>query len=78
VKNIELCARMIATVSDRPKIVVEKSTVPVKTAETLKRVLAANGGKGVEHSILSNPEVQRVGRGEERGGGGGGCLRFNA
>jgi len=55
VKNIELCARTIAAVCDKPKIIVEKSTVPVKTAETLKRVLASNKYK-LHHEILSNPE----------------------
>ena len=34
----EGAARMIASVSTRSKIVVEKSTVPVKTAEAIERV----------------------------------------
>lgn len=55
VKNIELCARTIARVSESDKIVVEKSTVPVKTAETLRRVLNANTGP-VNFQIISNPE----------------------
>lgn len=55
VKNIELCARTIARVSKSSKIVVEKSTVPVKTAETLRRVLDANTGP-VQFQIISNPE----------------------
>lgn len=41
VRNVELAARMIANVATTPKIVVEKSTVPVKTGETIKRVLSA-------------------------------------
>jgi UDPglucose 6-dehydrogenase len=60
VTNVESCARTIAKCcSDRPRIIVEKSTVPVKTAETLRRVIAANavpGAAAVEHDILSNPE----------------------
>lgn len=56
VKNLELCARTIAKVSTSDKIVVEKSTVPVKTAETLKRVLKANQTPGVSFEIVSNPE----------------------
>jgi len=56
VKNLELCARTIAQVSTSDKIVVEKSTVPVKTAETLKRVLKANQKPGVNFEIVSNPE----------------------
>jgi UDPglucose 6-dehydrogenase len=59
VKNIELAARMIARAcagqTGRTKIVVEKSTVPVKTAETLRRVLHAQP-TGVKFEILSNPE----------------------
>jgi len=35
-KYIELCARQIASVSKNNKIVVEKSTLPVRTAETIK------------------------------------------
>lgn len=52
---IELAARTIAEVSDGPKIVVEKSTIPVKTAEALKTVLEANSPNG-KFQILSNPE----------------------
>lgn len=39
IKNCELCARKIAEVATSDKIVVEKSTVPVRTAESIKRVL---------------------------------------
>ena len=38
-KYIELCARQIATVATSPKIVVEKSTLPVRTASTIKTIL---------------------------------------
>lgn len=54
-KNIELCARTIAKVAKEDKIVVEKSTLPVRTAEALKSILD-NTGKGVKFEILSNPE----------------------
>src|SRR5690554_5323261 len=54
-KYIELCARQIAAVATNDKIVVEKSTLPVRTAETLKSILH-NTGNGVEFHILSNPE----------------------
>src|SRR5690554_2710526 len=54
-KFIELCARQIASVAKDDKIVVEKSTLPVRTAETLKSILH-NTGNGVEFHILSNPE----------------------
>ena len=53
--NVELCARRIAAVANGDKIVVEKSTLPVRTAESLKRVLHANSS-GHRFEILSNPE----------------------
>ncbi|WP_031425105.1 UDP-glucose 6-dehydrogenase [Flavimarina sp. Hel_I_48] len=54
-KHIELCARQIATVARTNKIIVEKSTLPVRTAEALRSILD-NTGNGVEYDILSNPE----------------------
>jgi UDPglucose 6-dehydrogenase len=54
-KYIELCARQIARVSTTDKIIVEKSTLPVRTAEALKSILD-NTGNGVSFQILSNPE----------------------
>ena len=55
-KYVELCARDIAEHSEHSKIVVEKSTIPVKTAESLKTVLNANSREGLEFQVLSNPE----------------------
>jgi UDPglucose 6-dehydrogenase len=52
---VELCARRIADVANRDKIVVEKSTLPVRTAESLRRVLKSNAG-GHRFEVLSNPE----------------------
>jgi UDPglucose 6-dehydrogenase len=54
-KNIELCARNIAKVAKTNKIVVEKSTLPVRTAQAIKSILD-NTGNGVDFEILSNPE----------------------
>ena len=54
-KYIELCARQIARVATSDKIVVEKSTLPVRTAEALQNILH-NTGNGVRFDILSNPE----------------------
>jgi UDPglucose 6-dehydrogenase len=54
-KYIELCARQIAKVAKEDKIVVEKSTLPVRTAETLRTILD-NTGNHVKFQILSNPE----------------------
>lgn len=54
-KYIELCARQIARVAKNDKIVVEKSTLPVRTASAIKDILD-NTGNGVNFQILSNPE----------------------
>jgi UDPglucose 6-dehydrogenase len=54
-KYIELCARQIAKVAKTDKIVVEKSTLPVKTAQAIKSILD-HTGNGVKFQILSNPE----------------------
>lgn len=54
-KYIELCARQIARIAKDDKIVVEKSTLPVRTAEAIKSILD-NTGNGVQFQILSNPE----------------------
>lgn len=54
-RYIEKCARKIAEVAEDDKIVVEKSTLPVRTAESVKRILEANSN-GRRFQILSNPE----------------------
>ena len=52
---VEQCARQIAEVATSDKIVVEKSTLPVRTAEKVKEVLHSNK-KGINFEVLSNPE----------------------
>jgi len=54
-KYVELCARNIANVAKTDKIVVEKSTLPVRTAHAIKSILD-NTGSDVKFDILSNPE----------------------
>jgi UDPglucose 6-dehydrogenase len=54
-RYIESAARMIAAVSEGPKIIVEKSTIPVKTAEAILTILRANSKNG-SFQVLSNPE----------------------
>ncbi|MCT1532653.1 nucleotide sugar dehydrogenase [Sphingobacterium daejeonense] len=54
-KFIELCARQIADVATSSKIIVEKSTIPVRTAAAIKSILD-HTGKGVQFHVLSNPE----------------------
>ena len=54
-RYIEACAKDIAKYSKSDKIVVEKSTLPVRTAEKIKEILN-NEGSGINFEILSNPE----------------------
>ncbi len=54
-KYVEKCARQIARVAKHDKIIVEKSTLPVRTAESIKRILDASGN-GRKFHVLSNPE----------------------
>jgi UDPglucose 6-dehydrogenase len=54
-KFVELCARQIARIAKNDKIIVEKSTLPVRTAETLQTILDRTGN-GVKFEVLSNPE----------------------
>ena len=51
----EKTARQIRDVSDSHKIIVEKSTFPVKTAQAMERILTSNSSH-VQFDILSNPE----------------------
>merc|ERR1712190_363307 len=52
---IESVGRSVAQYANRSKIIIEKSTVPVKTAEALERVVTANKSTH-DFWILSNPE----------------------
>ena len=52
---VEACAKNIARVAKTDKIVIEKSTLPVRTAEKIKEILDRDGN-GVHFEILSNPE----------------------
>ena len=56
---VEACARQVAKVATGHTIVVEKSTLPVRTAQAIKEILAAAQGEGMgqrSFSVLSNPE----------------------
>ena len=55
-RYIEGAARLIAEVSHGHKIIVEKSTIPVKTASAINTILAANSTNGATFQVLSNPE----------------------
>ena len=53
---VEKCARQIALHSDGHKIVIEKSTLPVRTAEAVKRILNSASHENATFDVLSNPE----------------------
>ena len=54
-RYIEACAHDIAKYSKSDKIVIEKSTLPVRTAEKIKEILEENSSN-IHFEILSNPE----------------------
>jgi UDPglucose 6-dehydrogenase len=54
-KYVEGAARMIAEVAAGDKIVVEKSTVPVRAAESILNILRANNKPGVSYQV---PEIK--------------------
>jgi UDPglucose 6-dehydrogenase len=59
---IDTVARVVATEARSPKLVIEKSTVPARTGEELKRALSVYGRKtGVTFRVASNPEFLREG-----------------
>jgi len=51
----EKTARQILDCAKSPKIIVEKSTLPVKTARAMERILTSNNSK-IQFDVLSNPE----------------------
>jgi len=51
----EKTAREIREYSESDKIIVEKSTLPVRTASAMERILSAND-KSVHFEVISNPE----------------------
>lgn len=54
-RYVESAARRIAAIAEGPKIIVEKSTIPVKTAEAIITILHANASSH-QFQVLSNPE----------------------
>lgn len=52
---LEKTAHAIVAASDSSKIIVEKSTLPVRTAEALEKILNSNA-KGIRFDVVSNPE----------------------
>lgn len=59
-KYVESAARMIAKVAKSNKIVVEKSTVPVRAAESIMHILKANQKQGTKSSYSHKKTSNRV------------------
>lgn len=64
-KFIEACARRIVEVSDGYKIVTEKSTVPVRAAESIRRIFDANTKPSLNLQVCAS-EKQELGNGTGR------------
>jgi UDPglucose 6-dehydrogenase len=59
---INRVAQLIAAEAQGPKLVIEKSTVPVQTGQQLKRALAVySRNRGLQFQVASNPEFLREG-----------------
>ena len=58
---VEAVAREIASSINGFKVIVEKSTVPVRTCESLRNTLLLNGARPASFSVASNPEFLREG-----------------
>ncbi len=58
---VEKTARMILQNAKSDKIVVEKSTVPVRTSEAIEQILCSGASQGVHFEVLSNPEFMAEG-----------------
>ncbi len=52
---LEKTAHSIVEASNSSKIIIEKSTLPVRTAEALEKILNSND-KGIHFDVISNPE----------------------
>jgi len=58
---VEAVARAIGQYINDYKIVVNKSTVPVGTADLVKKIIKENQNKNIEFDVVSNPEFLREG-----------------
>ncbi|MBI3952216.1 MAG: nucleotide sugar dehydrogenase [Acidobacteria bacterium] len=59
--QVEEVARTVAQHMESYKLIVEKSTVPVKTSQWIKRTIGLFNRTGIEFDVASNPEFLREG-----------------
>lgn len=58
---VESSTRSIGKYAEKDFIVVEKSTVPVGTCETVRQILSVSARPGLKYQVLSNPEFMAEG-----------------
>lgn len=58
---VESVSRQIAQVMDKYKLIVSKSTMPVKTGQRIKKTIRMNCSKDIDFDVVSNPEFLREG-----------------
>jgi UDPglucose 6-dehydrogenase len=59
--QVETVARRISSVASGYKLIVEKSTVPIRTWEWISKTIAMSCSQGLDFEIASNPEFLREG-----------------
>lgn len=59
---VETASKRIAEAMDSYKVIVEKSTVPVRTGGWVRRTLERNNSGNVSFDVVSNPEFLREGK----------------
>ena len=59
--SVETVSASIGTAMNNYKVVVGKSTVPVKTGQRVKQIIKSNSSRDIDFDIVSNPEFLREG-----------------
>jgi len=60
--QVEAVAQRVAQAMHKYTLVIEKSTVPVKTGSWIKRIIERNNTNNIDFDVVSNPEFLREGK----------------